>query len=181
MGFRSSLSTLFTPDSPVALVANWFLDKADRQRIDAQILACQEQITYSLRGQITTQVMLHSSSAAGAVGDCVCVAAATSTESDPLTDIRYATRADGAAIANAGVVLGVLATPAAPGAMARVIVEGIVGPSITGLAAGVPGFVKLNTATARCQRVGSLASGLYPIGFVDFFGNLTLARGLIIP
>lgn len=182
MGFISSLKTLFTPDSAVTLVADWFLDKADRQRIDAQLLALQELATYSARGQLTTQVLLSTTSSAdGALGDCVCAATIAATESDPLTAVRQVLRADAVRIAAAGIVLGILVSPTAIGAYGRVALEGIVGPSVTGLAAGAAGPVRLNLSTRRCERVASYSSGDYPIGYVDAAGNLTLARGLRIP
>ncbi len=182
MSFISSLQTIFTPDSPVTLVADWFLNKADRQRIDAQILACQQQIAYSLRGQTTTQAMLNaSSSSAGVVGDCVCSAVLPATESDPLTAVRQVARAGSAQVAQAGMVLGILVTPAAIGGYGRIALDGIVGSAITGLALSNAGPVRLNTTTRRCERVAAFASGDYPIGYVDTAGNLSLARGLAIP
>jgi hypothetical protein len=183
---HSQLSTLFTPDEPFTAASDWFLDRADRQYIDEQIRALQTQAVYSLRGQITTEVMLHSSSATGAVGDCVCSVAVHAVEDDPLLAVRYVTRAISASgqIGDAGLVLGVLVTPGIPGAFARIAIEGIVGSQITGLASiGSHGPVKLNTTTGRCQRTPGVAfaSGDYPVGFLDSGGNLTLARGFVIP
>lgn len=180
MTVRSVLATLFTPDSPVALVANWFMDKTDRQYIDSQILSLQTLLTNSLRGQHTTWAQVHSSSGTVAAGDCLCTAAQAATEDNPLLANRYVTRALGVPIGLSGLVLGVALTASPPGGWVLMATGGIIGPSITGLAAGGSGSVRLNTATARCLR-GDITSGYYPIGWVDNVGNLSLARGLITP
>jgi len=183
MSFISALASLFSPDPPVTLNANWFVDKNDRQYIDQQIQAIQAHLSSMvLRGQHCTMVQLHSSSAACAAGDCLSAHSFAATELDPTTDIRFAERSVIGAGASWGAILGIAMTAASPGGWVRVALDGIVGPTITGLAIGSSGRVKLNTSTARCQRIGgAFASGDYPVGWVDLAGNLTLARGIIIP
>lgn len=180
MTLRSALATLFTPDSPVALAANWFVDKADRQYLDDQIRSLQTLLTYSLRGQTSTWVLVHASSATVAVGDCLCTAAQAATEDNPLLANRYVTRALFTPLGFSGIVLGVALTAAPPGGWVRMATGGIIGPSITGLAAGGSGSVRVEPTTARCLR-GDITTGYYPVGWVDNVGNLSLARGLIVP
>lgn len=182
MSFRSFLATLLSPDPPVQLNADWFLDKADRQRLDDQIRSLQAHAADShLRGQHATWAIVHGSSPAGAAGDCLCVAPSVATEDDPDTALRYVTQATTTPMSTAGIVLGVALTAYTPGSWVRMATGGIIGPGITGLAAGSNGPVRLNLSTGRLLRVASLASGNYPVGYVDSVGNLSLARGLAIP
>jgi len=182
MSIRTLLATLLSPDPPVQLNANWFLDKVDRQYIDDQIRTLQIYLSSALlRGQHATWVKLDPSSAAGQAGDCVCSASTVAaTEDDPTTAIRLVTRALASPMATSGLVAGIMLTAGAPGTLIPIATSGIIGPSITGLASGSSGNVKLNTSTARCQ-LGALSSGSFPIGHVDSVGNLSIARGLSIP
>lgn len=182
MSIRTLLATLLTPDSPVQLSADWFLDRMDRQYIDDQIRTIQAYLaSLVLRGQHATWVKLDASSAPGQAGDCVCSASTVAaTEDDPTTAIRVVTRALAGPMATSGLVAGIMLTAGAPGSMVPIATSGIIGPSITGLAPGSSGNVKVNTSTARCQ-VGALTSGSFPVGHVDSVGNLSIARGLSIP
>src|SRR6478752_5751748 len=173
MATRTKLATLLTPDSPIALAATWFLDRLDRQYIDDQIRTLQYYVVGSARGQIVTTAVLNTSSAAVAVGDCLCLANRSASESDPMTDTRYVTRAVTASMANAGVVCGIALTAASPGGQLRMAVGGIVGYPIARPNNSGAQPVRVNLSTGRCQAVASLFAGDYQVGFCNQFGDVT--------
>lgn len=170
----SNITTSLTPDSPVALSANYQITAADRRRIDDQIVGMQRHLAQGLlRGQTRSNYKLSASSVSLAKGDLFCVAQVEVDETDANAAVRTVTRADATALAAAGVVLGVAATPASPGSTFQGITAGIVGRAITGLAQGASGAVR--ATTARCERVASLSGSDFAVGFVDSVGNLTLS------
>lgn len=106
---------------------------------------------------------LDPTSAAGAAGDAVCLRASGTV-----------TRAVAAALTETGYVYGLLVAGCNPGAMAQVLVEGAAPPSLTGLAA-VAGKARVNTTTARAERVASLSGSDYPVGDIDATGLVEIA------
>lgn len=107
---------------------------------------------------------LDPTSAAGAVGDWVCLRASGTV-----------TRAVAAALTETGYVYGCLVAGGNPGGAVRVVVEGAVPASLSGLAA-LAGKARVNTTTARAERVASLSGSDYPIGDIDATGLVELAN-----
>lgn len=172
MSVESNISTLLTVDEPRSLSGAYALDRVDRQFLDAQILGLQRHVAEGLiRGQIRTSFRLAGTSASVQAGDILCVAAQVATESDPALAERVVTAALPEALGLGGAV-AIAATAAPPGARVVGILLGIVGPSITGLAAGDEGPVVV--MNARCEKVAELLEGHWPVGRVDPSGNLTL-------
>lgn len=83
-----------------------------------------------------------------------------------------------ATLAEAGVVYGVASQAASAGGAAVIVTADMVGPSITGLAAGNAGKVRINPATGRLERVAAFVAGDYPVGFVNSAGWLRVLPGL---
>ena len=159
----------------MSLAANYQLTAADRRRIDDQIVGMQRHLAQGLlRGQTRSYFKLAADSVSLAKGDLFCVAAVEVDETDANTAVRTVTRADSIALTASGVVLGIAATPASPGATFQGITDGIVGRAITGLASGAAGAVR--ATSARCERVASFGGSDYAVGFVDAVGNLTLSQ-----
>ncbi len=161
----SGFGTTRQPDDPVSLDANYRMDRADRRTIDAQILVVEQYLADALlNGTIATYYTLDSGSAALVAGVCFC---SSSNGSGTVT------KADAAALARAGAVLGVALASAAVGSSLLGAVSGSVAPAITGLAA-VAGFARVDTATARIEKVASFVGGDYPVGAIDSAGLVTL-------
>jgi hypothetical protein len=177
MALSSLITTQYVADQPRVLDANYRIgSQSDRQFIDSQILGVQTHLCDSLiRGQIGTNFVLSGTSAALVPGDMFCAAGDAALELPSGTAVRKVTKATALALAASGVVLGVAMTSAQPGAWVRGALEGLVGSSVTGLAAGAAGPVRVG-ANGRAERVVALSSGDFPVGYVDGFGNLSLAR-----
>lgn len=169
----SQITAALAVDEPLVQDANYELDSDDRQYLDNQIRGVQEHlVTGLIRGVVATWVRLSPSSAAGAIGDVVCLVG-TGSPTEPTV-----TRALAAAMANAGGVYGVLLRAASPGAMALVAIGGsLLPPTVTGLAASSGGerFAYVNTATARLARASSAAWPEYVVGTVDASGWTSVA------
>ncbi len=152
-------------DDAIVQSADWRLDAPAVQRMDAEILGCEQHLVDSLlSGVVCSWFKLDSGSAAGAAGDVVCLAASSSSA-------RAVTLATTGALAAAGLV-----GAANPGAPTRVAMLGALAPAITGLAAGSLRFVRV-TAN-RCEAVASLTTGDYAVGSLDSAGNLHVSTAV---
>ncbi len=109
---------------------------------------------------------LAATSAALAVGDWACV--------EPTdTSGGTVTKAVAAAMTSAGGPLGICKEAAQPGSPVKLYVASYVSAGVTGLGAGVVQPVKVNTTTARSERVASPVVGDYLVGISDTGGGLT--------
>src|SRR5262245_30697204 len=158
------------PDPALQQDARYVLGQEDRQQIDTQIRELQ---TFAARAHLNgahgTYLKLVGSD--GAAGDVVCSAHGLSGS----PTVKVATTA---ALATAGVALGVLLEAATSGSKALIAIGGVITPTITGLAASAPGWVRLD-ADGRCERVDTLADNDVALGHVDAGGYLTL--GIFLP
>lgn len=171
MSAATKILTDLQPDDALAQNSASFT-ASDRQFIDTQIRGCQQHLaTLVLNGVHATYVKVDAGSATLAKGDVVCLGASA---------LGYPTvkLANSAALAVAGSAFGVALLAAAPGSYALLAIGGLVGPSITGLAA-TAGVVRVSTA-GRPERRASFAAGDYPLGTVDSTGYLTIARAAVV-
>lgn len=167
----SDITTRLRPDAPLVQSADYKLDGSDRQKIDDQILGCQQHLADNLiNGVHASWFTLDASSAALAPGDCFCLSSSTTST---------VTLATATPILKAGMVLGVALAAAAPGSKVRGAISGTIPALITGLAANAEGFARLSSA-GGIEVVSALAAGDYPIGTVDSAGGLTLDRRSIV-
>lgn len=159
-------------DAPLALTADYHIGSTeDRRYADEQIRGIELHLVESLiRGTQATWVKVDSGSASLAIGDVVSPAA---TAADAGTRTVYATKATIAALGAAGFAFGVCLTAGVPNGWVLVARSGILPASITGLAAGAAGPVRVHQTTGRCERMDGDHMG-YPIGYVDAAGNLHL-------
>lgn len=156
-------STLL-PDDPLRQDARYTLGQEDRQQIDTQIRELQTFASRAhLNGAHGTYLKLTGD---GALGDVVCSAGGLA--GSPTVKVATA-----AALETAGVALGVLLEAATSGSKVLVAIGGVIAPTVTGLSAGAPGWVRVDAA-GRCERVDSLADDDVALGHVDAGGYLTL-------
>jgi len=159
-------------DPAKVLDASFRFDQADRRYIDNQIRGVERHLLDSLLlGVHASWYTLDPGGVAVAAGDVVAVRNSDATG-------RTCSKASGAALSAAGMALGIALVAAAPGMSVPVALAGVVPNSITGLAAADSGAVRVNTSTARAEKVASFAAGDYPLGWVDIGGNLTVLRSL---
>lgn len=157
----------FVADDPLVIDANYKFGKADRQYIDAQIRMIQTALVEALiKGRNGSWFDLDMDSATVRPGHVVCSASTAS---------GTVTLCTAGAVANAKLALGVVVTAAAPGSKVFIATGGLLPPSITGLAAASPGFVRVNTTTGYLERVASYAGGDIALGSVDAAGWMNLA------
>lgn len=114
-----------------------------------------------------TGMLVDASSGSVAVGDSICI-----------NTIGKATRAIAAALAVCGAVLGTALNAAGPGGFLVVQMDGVLPPSVSGLASFGP--VRSNTTTGRLEVVASYQPTDYPIGFSTSNGWVTMVRGLAV-
>lgn len=108
-----------------------------------------------------------SSSASIAMGDWLCI--------DPTdTTGKTATKAVAAALTTAGAPLCIATQAALPGASVQGYQGGYVPNAVTGLGAGATQAVRINTTTARSERVASPSGSDYAVGMADSAGGCTL-------
>ncbi len=170
MANESKIKDLLQVDDPKQLPAGWTFDANDRRFMDNQIRETQRHVVDSiLNGTYTTYPYLSADSDEVAEGDVVCSAG-----EDDIDGIPIVTLAVVPDITDAKSILGIVVTVASPGSRLQVATHGILPASITGLDVGDPGAVRLNTSTARCERVATLDETDYTIGTVNIKGNLTL-------
>lgn len=167
MSGQSQITTALRPDLPLVQNAGYQLDGPDRQRIDDQILGCQQHLADNLiNGVIASWFTLDGASPALVAGDVFCLGSTTS---------GSVTLATPAMMSTAGIVLGIALQAAAAGSKVRGAIGGLVSARFTALAAGAAGVARLSTA-GRVEVVSSYVPGDYPLGFVDLAGWLTLVR-----
>lgn len=153
------------PDPALQQDARYSLNREDRQQIDTQIRELQTFASRAhLNGAHGTYLKLVGSD--GAAGDVVCSA-------DGLSGAPTVKVATAAALSSAGIALGVLLEATRAGSKALVALGGVIAPTITGLAAAAPGWVRVDAA-GRCERVDTLADDDIALGHVDAGGYLTL-------
>src|SRR5687767_8474441 len=91
-------------------------------------------------------------------------------------------KAVAAALADAGIVHGVASQASNAGGAAVIVTADQIGPTLTGLAVGAAGNVRINPATARCERIaGAYSVGDYPVGFVNAQGVLQVKPAIQVP
>lgn len=167
MAGQSQITTALRPDAPLVQNAGYQLDGVDRQKIDDQIVGCQQHLADSLiNGVIASWFTVDGASVALGEGDVFCLASTTT---------GSVTLATPSAMATAGIVLGIALQAAGPGSKVRGAIAGLVSASYTALASGASGVARLST-TGRVQVVASYVLGDCPLGFVDAAGWLTLVR-----
>ena len=159
-----TFATTLTPDPPLQQTARYTLDSADRQSIDNQIRATQTFLAADVINANSGTYALFVGDA-GAVGDIVCSAGGLGGK--PTVQL-----ASSEALALSGVMFGILAEACVEGNKAHVIHSGIVGPEITGLAAGDEGWVRVNGN--RCEKVSVLSDEDICVGWVDPGGFLRI-------
>lgn len=158
----SKITTQLAVDDPLVQDSNYRFEEDDRQYIDNQIRGIEQHLVDALiRGRHGSWFDLAGASANVVAGDVVCLASASA---------GTVTKAVAAALTNAKSALGVAIQAAAAGGRVFVAFGGIVPPSITGLASSLSGYVRVNTTTARLERVAALAVSDYGIGTVDLAG-----------
>lgn len=167
----SKITTDLEQDLTADLGAGYRFDLQDRRYLDNQARGCQRHLLDSLLdGTVAPWLRLDPSGAGGAKGDVVCLASASSA--------NVVKRAVAAALATGVGAVGVQLVDGVAGQRVRVAVGGVIPPLVTGLAAGAPGFARINTTTGRVERVASYSAGDMPIGTIDNAGNLVFAAGL---
>ncbi len=173
MDTSTKLSTDLESDSPAELGAEFRASADVRRKIDNQILAIQDHIVDSvISGCTETWALLSGSSADVVKGDCVCLAGVAAVDGIPVV-----TKAVAAALTVAKSVVGIVRVGAGGNNRVRIVLSGMVDPTVTGLGAEAAGAVRCNVTTARCQSVGAMGATDYPVGSVDTHGNLTVAVG----
>lgn len=167
----SNITTTLSVDPPLIQDADWRFDDEDRKYIDDQNRGVQQHLVDALiRGRHATWVRNSSSGVALLPGDVVCVAAADLPE---LT----VTKATPAALATATSAMAVVVYGAAPGAMVLVANGGLLPRTITGLAVGAAGLVRVGS-DGRCERVTTYTVGDYGIGAVGTAGVMIVIPGV---
>jgi hypothetical protein len=160
----TSIMTTVTVDTPLVQSASYSFDAQDRQYIDTQIRGCQQQIVDCvLRGVIGTWVTLDGSSVAVVPGDVVCL---TGTAGSVTKGVL-------AAMTPAGCAYGVVLQGGAPNTLIRVAEMGYLAKAVTGLGT-TAGFLRVNTTTARLERVATISTNDYPMGIVMATGDAML-------
>jgi len=161
--FRQTLQ----PDDALQQSAAFRFNPADRAALDEQIRACQTFLAaLALNGLHGTYATTATNLA---VGDVVCLAGATT---------GTVTLALAAPLLAAGRALGVVLEAASAGAKVAFALFGAVSPSLTGLAAGASGAVRVSSA-GRCERVGTIGVGDFAVGTVDDAGWLSMGTGVV--
>ncbi len=162
---KSRMRTDLQPDERLVLDARHTLGPGDRLYIDDQIVATQEHLARCLiNGLVASYYRVDPDAGALQAGDVVV--------KRPGAQEGALVRAEPAALADAGVALGIVITPAPPGGFALVALWGLVPPTITGL-----GYQKGEarvSAAGRAELVGALDTNDYPLGLVDPKGWLLL-------
>lgn len=166
MNLVSKIYQYLTKDEPVSIDARWQPNGIDRRFVDNQIQGIEQHLLDSvIQGVQATWCEV--SGTAPAIGDVVC--AASTAPTGALVVIAQATASP---LASSRVALGVVIRTA--GTNVLVALGGILPPSTTGLSDSDPGLVRVNTSTARCEKVAIVAATDFVIGAVDSAGYLTL-------
>ncbi len=159
----SKITTELAVDDALVMDANYRFNPTDRRYIDDQVRGIEQHLVDALiKGRHGSWYTLDGSSAAVVAGDTVCLA---STATGTVTKSTVAT------LANAKAAAGIVVYAANPGGYVFVAFGGTLSPSITGLGAAA-GFVRVDTATSRCERVAAVSSTDYGLGYVDAAGWL---------
>lgn len=168
----SAITTDLAVDDPILQNADFAFDRDDRQYIDNQIRGMQQHLVEALiRGRLASYFLVDGSSDTLVAGRAVCLASVSS----PIAQVTLAVLA---ALTTAIVTTGVVVYAAAPGSYALIAVGGALPPTLTNLAAGAPGFVRVNTTTGALERVETLDSADYGIGVVNNAGFMTVLPGV---
>lgn len=159
----SKITTHLAVDDALVMDANYRFNPTDRRYVDDQIRGIEQHLVDALiRGRHGSWYTLDGASAAVIAGDTVCMAS---------TSTGTVTKSSVSALGNAKSAAGIVIYAANPGGYVFVAFGGTLSPTITGLAA-TAGYVRVNTTTSRCERVASLASTDYGLGYVDAAGWL---------
>lgn len=152
-------------DPPLLQDASYVFDTADRSYIDDQARSGQQHLVDSLlSGLHSTWYTLDAGSVAIAVGDWVCLSGSA---------VLTVTKAVAAALTGAGSVIGCAMTAATPGGLVRVALGGALPATVTGLGT-TAGLVRINTTTARAEKVSSYSGTDYAVGTVGANGMMTI-------
>lgn len=169
MTTQSKITTDLSLDDPVQLTAGTRFGNAERRLLDNQVLGIEQHLIDCLiKGCHATFAKLDLASEAVEAGDTVCAASVASS-------VPKVTKSTSDALASALAATGVVLRAAAPGAYVLVAFGGLVGPEVTGLDLANAGYVRVDTATSKCERVGTLGPSDYGIGIVDDGGWMTVA------
>lgn len=171
---QSKITTDLAVDAKLVQGPLFEFDHDDRQYLDNQIIGIEQHLVDALiRGRHATYFRLAGGSAAVVSGDNVCEVADVSVTEPTVT------KANASSLANAKAATGVVIAGGAPGGYVLVAIGGLLPPTLTGLAA-TSGYVRVNTTTGRCERVASLSTSDFGIGFVSTSGWMQVAQLLVI-
>ncbi len=160
----SKITTSNTVDTKLVQGANYTFNAEQRQYIDDQALGAQTHLVNELiSGSHETFFPVTSAYADSAIGDVVVAG-----------DSNTVIRAIPADMDDSATVMGVVTQPAPQGGRIRVVLNGMVPASVTGLSA-LAGFVRVSAA-GRCEYVSAVNPGDYVLGSTNSAGNLTMAR-----
>lgn len=164
---ESKLLSELRVDDPIPVNANYKFGPADREYIDAQIRTIQQVLVdQMLKVRHGSYFDLAGSSGAASAGQAVCLAGGTDGQVTLCTT---------SSIATAFVAVGIVVSAASPGGKVFVAHSGLLPPSITGLAAGAAGYVRVNLTTSKLERVASLSGGDIAVGVVDSAGWMLIS------
>jgi hypothetical protein len=164
----TSLITDLQVDPPVEIKNYGSL--LDRRYIDDQIIAIEEHLVDSVL-KIGCRWFVVDSSVVGTLYNPTCVAM-SGTDSGGNPTVIKATGAD------AKLFLGIALTAAQALSKIRIVVSGVLPPSITGIVnGGVAGYAIVDTSTGLPVFVGSLAAADIVIGRVNTAGMLSVGSG----
>lgn len=100
-------------------------------------------------------------------GDLCCVAQWTQ-------DVQSVTKLAAETFAVSGLIFGCVLADVNEGGEVAIVRSGTIFRGITGLSAFMPGPVRANLATGRCERVATLGAGDIQVGTVDSDGTLSV-------
>ncbi len=155
------IATQLAVDPALVMDANYQFDPAQRRYIDDQIRAIEQLLVDNLiNGRHGSWFNLSGASEAVIAGDTVCLSGAPG----------YVTKCTQDRLDEARSAIGVVVSAASPGGKVLVAISGVLTPSITQLAVGTPGYVKVTPATSRLEVVSGISIGDVILGTVDYAG-----------
>jgi hypothetical protein len=161
---QTIIGSAIAVDPALVQDASYRFGPDDRRYIDEQIRGCEQHLVDSLlTGTVCTWQDVDTASTAIAIGDAVVA-----------TTAGKVSKATSVLLAAAGSAYGVAVTAGAVGGKVRVAIGGRLASTVTGLAAAAAGFARVNTTTARLERVGSYSPTDWPVGIIADDGTLAI-------
>lgn len=161
---QTQIESAIAVDPPLVQDAEYRLDAIDRQYLDSQVRGCERHLVDSLlSGVVCTWQEVDSTSASISVGDATVA-----------TTHGKVAKATAALLAAAGSAYGIAVTTGVRGGKVRIAIGGRVPSTVTGLAAAAAGFARVNTTTARLEKVASYGVADWPVGIIDTSGTLAI-------